>query len=230
MTENPLPSPENPILPKRPDFIREEFLEGVGMVGSHEILEQRPDQNLGHPEAFQNASSVPEGGLLENRKFEIPLMMPVRASDPVVPKTKNKGGRPRGSKNRTSFDMRTGKLEGLRENSARVVEAAILSGELPVEFMLKVMRNEDNPLKMRMHAAVAAAPYLHPRLAFVQQEKGQDKSALSQILDMMADERRAIAARRERQSGVPVLEHRPRGEESASGPSEQNPSDPPPSQ
>jgi hypothetical protein len=44
-------------------------------------------------------------------------------------------------------------------------EAALKSGQNPVEFLLEVMRNESLPLGTRLDAAKAAAPYLHARLA-----------------------------------------------------------------
>jgi hypothetical protein len=43
------------------------------------------------------------------------------------------------------------------------------SGEMPLDFMLRVMRDPAVDLRMRMAMAVAAAPYVHPRLAAVAQ-------------------------------------------------------------
>jgi hypothetical protein len=34
----------------------------------------------------------------------------------------------------------------------------------PLEYMLEVLQNIENPQKMRFEAAIAAAPYVHPRL------------------------------------------------------------------
>ena len=58
-------------------------------------------------------------------------------------------GRPKGSKNK-----RTIALE----------EAMAAGGELPKGFMLRVMRDEAQPMPLRADMAKAAAPYFHPRL------------------------------------------------------------------
>ena len=34
----------------------------------------------------------------------------------------------------------------------------------PLEYMLEVLQNTENPQKQRFEAAIAAAPYVHPRL------------------------------------------------------------------
>jgi hypothetical protein len=38
------------------------------------------------------------------------------------------------------------------------------SGVMPREFLLGIMRDEAQPLALRLDAAKAAAPYLHPKL------------------------------------------------------------------
>lgn len=40
-------------------------------------------------------------------------------------------------------------------------------GILPLEFMLDALRDESRPFDVRMDAAKAAAPYVHPRLSQV---------------------------------------------------------------
>ena len=62
----------------------------------------------------------------------------------------NLNGRPRGSLNK--FAM---------ENAQRIAE----SGELPVDYLVSVYRDDEADAKLRVDAARAAAPYLHPRLA-----------------------------------------------------------------
>jgi hypothetical protein len=56
-----------------------------------------------------------------------------------------------------------------------MLEAAESDGELPVPFLLRVMRDRRNPLELRIHAARFAAPYLHPRLSAVQVHHHQRK-------------------------------------------------------
>lgn len=42
----------------------------------------------------------------------------------------------------------------------------MLANEItPLEFMLKILKDEEQPFAMRMDAAKAAAPYVHPKLA-----------------------------------------------------------------
>lgn len=62
-------------------------------------------------------------------------------------------GRPKGSK-----DTRTQEL----------VKKALEGGMTPLEYMLKVMRDETIEKSRRDSMAVAAAPYIHPKLASLQ--------------------------------------------------------------
>lgn len=47
-------------------------------------------------------------------------------------------------------------------------EAAAASGEMPIDYMLRVMRARDVDDERRDDMAKAVAPYLHPRLANVE--------------------------------------------------------------
>lgn len=60
----------------------------------------------------------------------------------------------------------------------RAKEAAE-AGTSPLEYMLEVMRTSKDP-KRRDAMAIAAAPYLHPRLASVE-HKGNEESPLEVI-------------------------------------------------
>jgi hypothetical protein len=76
--------------------------------------------------------------------------------------TKAGPGRPKGAVNRLS---------------AKAVEAAQRSGELPHEFLLRIARGEEidghrPTFQERMAAAQASAPYYAPKLASVEQ-RGQ---------------------------------------------------------
>lgn len=44
---------------------------------------------------------------------------------------------------------------------------AVSSGETPLEFLLKAMRNDQNEFSVRLDAAKAAAPYIHARLSAI---------------------------------------------------------------
>ena len=56
-------------------------------------------------------------------------------------------GRPKGSRNR-------------RTNDALALAG---EGDTPVEFGLRVMRDEAQPIDVRLHGARIAAPYIHPK-------------------------------------------------------------------
>jgi hypothetical protein len=59
-------------------------------------------------------------------------------------------GRPKGSKVKKTMD---------------IAIAAAAAGETPLEYMLRVMRDESVPALVRLDLAKAAAPYMHARLA-----------------------------------------------------------------
>jgi hypothetical protein len=52
-----------------------------------------------------------------------------------------------------------------RTKALRVMtEKALLSGMLPLEYMLRTLRSEEATHEQRMEAAICAAPYCHPKL------------------------------------------------------------------
>ena len=63
-------------------------------------------------------------------------------------------GRPKGSKNKRTI---------------AIEEATAAGGELPKGFMLRVMRDESQPMPLRADMAKAAAPYFHPRVNAIEQ-------------------------------------------------------------
>ena len=64
-------------------------------------------------------------------------------------------GRPKGVKNKRTI---------AREQD---LANTIAGGLTPLQFMLKQMRDEENPMGLRMEAAKNAAPYVHPKLAAI---------------------------------------------------------------
>jgi hypothetical protein len=81
--------------------------------------------------------------------------------------TRAGAGRPLGAKNK-----RTIALE----------EECAAGGELPKGFMLRVMRDESQPMPLRADMAKAAAPYFHPRLNAIEQT-GENGGPLIIILN-----------------------------------------------
>jgi hypothetical protein len=73
-------------------------------------------------------------------------------------------GRPKGSKN--------AKTKAL----AKITLAAAEAGELPVDFLLRCMRDESLPAAVRMDCAKAVAPYCSPRLAAAVIATAKDES------------------------------------------------------
>lgn len=65
------------------------------------------------------------------------------------------GGRPKGSKN-----LKTKQHEAM---VARLIE----DGESPLEFLIRIMRDEEMALDLRMDAAKVAAPYVHQKLSAI---------------------------------------------------------------
>src|SRR5262245_27796106 len=78
----------------------------------------------------------------------------------------NPHGRPRGSRNK---------------RTQALVEAAQNGGELPLDYMLRVMRDPNAPSKRRDEMAKAAAPFLHSKLASIENPKIQEGSRLTGI-------------------------------------------------
>lgn len=66
--------------------------------------------------------------------------------------------------------MAAGKKTGGRQKgsqniaSVRKAEEIASSGLTPLDYMLSLLRNEEQPLSIRFEAAKAAAPYVHPKL------------------------------------------------------------------
>jgi hypothetical protein len=62
-----------------------------------------------------------------------------------------------------------GRQKGTPNKRTQEVVAKIeASGLTPLDYMLKVMRDENELPDVRLDAAKAAAPYVHPRLATIE--------------------------------------------------------------
>lgn len=98
------------------------------------------------------------------------------------PKSKNGGrrpgaGRPRGSRNRRTIALSQAPANA--QQSAR-------TGETPLDFLLRVMRNTKNVLQVRIDAAKAAAPYVHARLGAVELNQNQRSESHEERLERLA--------------------------------------------
>ena len=56
-----------------------------------------------------------------------------------------------------------GRQAGSRNKRTLALMTLAEAGETPCAFALRVMRDEQQPADVRMHAARIAAPYIHPR-------------------------------------------------------------------
>ena len=64
----------------------------------------------------------------------------------------------------------------LPNGPARSPSGAIAEGVPPLEYMLAVMRDEQAEAHRRDEMAKAAAPYIHPRLATIEQRPAQERA------------------------------------------------------
>src|SRR4051794_19378131 len=62
------------------------------------------------------------------------------------------------------------KSSGVSRLDAAARQQAMESGTTPLEYMLNVMRHPDSTDEQRMEAAKGAAPYVHARLAHIEQK------------------------------------------------------------
>lgn len=86
---------------------------------------------------------------------------------------KKTGGRKKGTPNKATAELRTG---------------ALRDGVSPLAFMLEVMRDEERDSNVRLDAAKAAAPYIHPKLA-THEIKGDQQNPLVHKVEIVVVDR-----------------------------------------
>jgi len=92
---------------------------------------------------------------------------PKQRGRPFKPGTSgNPRGRPKGSRNK---------------RTRALLESAQTGGELPLDYMLRVMRDPNAPVKRRDEMAKSAAPYLHSKLLPAAQSSEPDSSRTTGI-------------------------------------------------
>lgn len=93
-----------------------------------------------------------------------PNMMTEKQSTPI----KSKGGKREGA----------GRKAGVpNKRTAETQKAIEESGLTPLQYMLRVMRDEAEEPRVRLNAAVSAAPYVHAKLSSVE-VSGKDGAEL----------------------------------------------------
>ena len=62
-----------------------------------------------------------------------------------------------------------GRKAGVPNKATQATQQAVAaSGMTPLDYMLSVMRDDQNPPDMRLDAANKVAPYVHPKLAAIE--------------------------------------------------------------
>jgi hypothetical protein len=95
-----------------------------------------------------------------------------------------------------------GRQKGVANKRTReIADAAVREGLTPLDYMLAVLRDESVEPERRDRMAVAAAPYIHPRLSSTQIDATdkRDVTELTQdeLLAILASARAARAAAEE---------------------------------
>ena len=82
------------------------------------------------------------------------------------------------SKGRGGARTNAGRKAGAATKKTReIADAAAAEGLTPLEYMLEVMRDVGGERRERLNAAIAAAPYIHPKLSSVELS-GKDGAAI----------------------------------------------------
>ena len=90
-----------------------------------------------------------------------------------------------------------GRPAGSKARGVRITERMLAAVELsdksnPLQYMLAVMQDEKVKVNMRLQAAIAAAPYIHPKLSSVEVKGDNERplqiqTDLGQALAALAD-------------------------------------------
>ena len=84
------------------------------------------------------------------------------------------------------------KAGAITKRTRQIAAKAAAEGISPLEYILGVMRNEENALPVRLDAAKSAAPYIHPRLAAIE-HTGPDGGPIEHVTTTMTAKEAAEA-------------------------------------
>jgi hypothetical protein len=81
-----------------------------------------------------------------------------------------------------------GRPKGAISLSTRaIIEAAKSNGEMPIDYMLRIMRDENAPDARRDRMARAAAAYMHSKLSTVEDEQEGDEGDATETVGTARD-------------------------------------------
>jgi hypothetical protein len=85
-----------------------------------------------------------------------------------------------------------GRKVGLLTTKTREIANILMEkGETPLEFMMKLMRDDKQNSAVRFEAAKAAAPYMHPKLAAVEHSGPDGKDLNPPVIQFIQDANQA---------------------------------------
>ena len=77
-----------------------------------------------------------------------------------------------------------GRKKGVSNKVTAALRAKLMAeGILPLEFLLGLMRDPTRPLAVRIEAAKAASPFLHPKLQAIE-HSSKDEDATPQCIEI----------------------------------------------
>lgn len=85
-------------------------------------------------------------------------------------------------------------------------EKAAKSGELPLDYMLRVMRDSKKPWERRDEMARSAAPYLHPKLSSVVVGGKLDHTVTGEVVIKRQQVVNVVVALLDGRASVPVVD------------------------
>lgn len=87
----------------------------------------------------------------------------------------------RGGK-REGAGRKRGQVSEQTKQRKEVIAKATAEGITPLDFMLRILRDENKGEAERYRAAVDAAPYMHPRLAATKVEGGDEPVKIETVV------------------------------------------------
>ena len=103
-----------------------------------------------------------------------------------------------------------GRPRGSKTKKTKLLLAAAEAGELPIDFLLRIMRDESLDAGIRMDAAKSVAPYLSPRLqaTLVKEAKEDLEVVLVSFATVYEDGTRVITDRDGNERPPLTIEHK----------------------